>query len=372
MLKVGIVGCGKIADDHAEQLQRIEGCEMVGVCDREPLMARQMSQRFPVKAWFSNLEDMLSEAQPDVVHVTTPPQSHFSVAKTCLEAGCHVYVEKPFTVDANEARKLISIAESRGLRLTAGHDCQFRHAARRMRALIQQGFLGDRVAHMESYFCYELGPGAYASALLTDKNSWVRKLPGGLLQNVISHGIAPIAEHLAGGTPQVTASGSISPLLRGLGETELIDELRVMLSDEQGTTAFFTFSSQMRPALHQFRIFGDRNALVADQDQETLIRLRGKRYVSYLEKFYPPVTIAQDYLRNSAGNIRRFLKRDFHMKSGMKFLIESFYRSIEEGSPVPIPYREIILTAEIMDLIFTQLRPDADLPSSTPLAAAVS
>jgi hypothetical protein len=54
--------------------------------------------------------------------------------------------------------------------------------------------------------------------------------------------------------------------------------------------------------------------------------------------------------------VRRFLKRDFHMKSGMKFLIESFYRSIVEDTPVPIPYREIILTAHIMDQIFSQLR----------------
>jgi len=49
MLRVAIVGCGKIADDHCSQIQRIKGCEIVGVCDQEPLMARQLSERFPVK-----------------------------------------------------------------------------------------------------------------------------------------------------------------------------------------------------------------------------------------------------------------------------------------------------------------------------------
>ena len=53
MLKVAIVGCGKIADAHAAQIQRIEGCEIVGVCDREPLMARQLYERFPVKGYFT-------------------------------------------------------------------------------------------------------------------------------------------------------------------------------------------------------------------------------------------------------------------------------------------------------------------------------
>src|SRR2546426_6706302 len=60
MLKVAIVGCGKIADAHASQIQRIKGCEIVGVCDREALMARQLSERFPVKRYFTDLTDRKS------------------------------------------------------------------------------------------------------------------------------------------------------------------------------------------------------------------------------------------------------------------------------------------------------------------------
>jgi hypothetical protein len=55
-------------------------------------------------------------------------------------------------------------------------------------------------------------------------------------------------------------------------------------------------------------------------------------------------------------NVKTFLARDFHTMSGMKYLIEAFYRSITDGTPVPIPYREILLTARIMDAIFDQLR----------------
>jgi predicted dehydrogenase len=361
MLKVGIVGCGKIADDHAEQIQRIKGCEIVGVCDREPLMARQLYQRFPIRQYFSDLDEMLGNARPDVVHITTPPQSHFSVAKTCLAAGCHVYVEKPFTLYAHEAEELLKFADAQGLKVTAGHDDQFRHSARLMRELIHGGFLGGPPVHMESHFCYELSRNSYAGPLLSDKNYWVRKLPGGLLHNVISHGIARIAEYVTSEAPEVVAYGFISPLLRSLGETELIDELRVIISDEQRATAYFTFSSQMRPALHQFRAYGSKNGLLLDQDQETLIKLRGQRYVSYVEKFVPPLSMARADFSNAVTNIRRFLRKDFHMKSGMKYLIQSFYTSITENLPVPIPYREILLTARIMDQIFDQVRTRREL-----------
>jgi predicted dehydrogenase len=354
MLRVAIVGCGKIADAHAASIQRIENCRIVGVCDREELMARQLYDRFPIDCYHNDLNKLLDKSRPDVVHITTSTQSHFPVARQCMERGCHVYVEKPFTLDEHEAVDLINLAETKGLKLTAGHDDQFSHVARRLRALVQDGYLGGPPLHMESYYYYQL-TGAYARALLGDKQHWVRRLPGQLLQNIISHGVARIAEYIQIENPEVVAYGFTSPFLQSLGENEIIDELRVIISGNKRTTAYFTFSSQMRPDLHQFRIYGTQNGLILDADNETLIRLRGHRYLSYAEKFIPPVNFARQYLGNLAHNVKLFLANDFHMKSGMKFLIERFYQSISEDAPLPIPYREILLTTRIMDHIFEQV-----------------
>jgi predicted dehydrogenase len=355
MLKVGIVGCGKIADSHALQIQRIQGCEIVGVCDREPLMAKQLYERFPVKDYFTDLTELVDRARPDVVHITTPAESHFDIAKFCLEQGCHVYVEKPFTLYAEQAQRLVDLAERRGVKLTVGHNDQFSHVARRMRALVLGGYLGGPAVHMESYYSYDLGDPSYARALLGDKHHWVRRLPGKLLQNVISHGIARIAEFLTSDTPHVIAHGFVSSLLKQIDESEIVDELRVIISQEGGTTAYFTFSSQMRPAIHQLRVYGPKNGLVLDQDHEILIKLPGQKFKSYADHFIPPVLLAKQHLGNLVTNLRLFIGRDFHMDSGMKYLIESFYRSIREDAPVPIPYREILLTARIMDAIFEQV-----------------
>jgi predicted dehydrogenase len=357
MVKAAIVGCGKIADSHASQIQRIKGCEIVGVCDREELMAKQICERFAIHRSFSQLDDLIDQARPDVVHVTTPPQSHFEIARQCLERGCHVYVEKPFTLDTSEAEQLIGLAETKRLKITVGHDDQFRHVARRMRQLIQSGYLGGPPVHMESSYCYELGEDSdYAKALLSDKQHWIRRLPGQLLHNIISHGIARVAEHFTTDRPQVIACGFVSPRLRKMGENEIVDELRVIINEEDRMTAYFTFSSQMRPSIHQFRVYGPKNGLFLDQDQETVIKLRGRRFKSYGETFAPPIVFATQYLENLVENAKTFLARDFQMKSGMKHLIESFYRSIVHDTPVPIPYREIMRTARIMDAIFDQIR----------------
>ncbi len=355
MLKVAIVGCGKIADAHAAQIQRIKDCEIVAACDREPLMAKQLCDRFPIQQRFTDLTELLSASRPDVVHITTSPEGHFELTSLCLEYGANVYVEKPFAVYAHEAQKLVEIAEKKGLKLTAGHNYQFSPAARRMRDLVKSGYLGGNAVHIESHYGYNLADPSYARALLGDKQHWVRRLPGKLLQNIISHGIARIAEFLITDNPQVVAYGFVSPVLKSIGETEIIDELRVIISEEERTTAYFTFSSQMKPSIHELRVFGSKNGLVLDQDHDILLKLRGNKYKSYADKFVPSAQFAMQHLGNLVTNLRLFLSNDFHMDSGMKYLMESFYNSIREGTPVPIPYREILLTTRIMGEIFDQL-----------------
>lgn len=363
VLKAALIGCGKIADAHASQILRLPGVEIVAACDTEPLMVRQLLDRFPVRRGFTNIDDLIREARPDVIHITAPPHTHFEIAQKCLKHGCHVYVEKPFTLYEEEAQRLINCANQNGLRITSGHDDQFTHAARRMRSLVASGYLGSGPVHMESYYCYDLGATAYAHAVLSDKHHWVRQLPGGLLQNIISHGIARIAEFLQDGSLDVMAYGFTSNRLKKLGETQLIDELRVVLSQPERVTAYFTFSSQMRPGLHQFRIYGTQNGLVLDHDQETLIRLPGRRLPSYSEMFVSPVTLSLQQIGNVLINLKTFLRSDFHMKSGMNFLIKSFYQAIIDNTPDPIPHREILLTARIMDTIFAQLNSSRSQPA---------
>jgi len=355
VLKIAIVGCGKIADSHAAQIQRIQGCEIVAVCDREILMARQLHDRFPIKHFFSDPTELLERARPDVVHITTPPEGHFELARLCIQHGANVYIEKPFALYAPQAQKLIELAGERGVKLTAGHNDQFSPVARRMRSLVQSGYLGGQPVHMESHYSYDLGDPSYAQALLGDKNHWIRRLPGKLLQNIISHGIARVAEFLTTDRPHVLAYGFVSPVLKSIQETEIIDELRVIISEDERTTAYFTFSSQMKPAIHEFRIYGPKNGLILDQDHDILLKLRGNKYKSFGDKFIPPAQFAGQHLTNLTKNLKLFLANDFHVDSGMKYLIESFYSSIREGTPPPIAYREILLTARIMDAIFDQV-----------------
>lgn len=354
-MNIGIIGCGKIADEHASAILAQGGAEIVGACDRDQLMARQFAERFGVARHFRDAKEMLRACRPRVVHITTPPQSHFALGKLCIEEGCSVFIEKPFTVNADEARELVALAEARGVKLTAGHNHQFSHAATEVRQLVKKGFLGGSVTHMESVFCYKIDDERYAKALLGDKKHWVRALPGKLLHNVISHGVCKIAEFLRSDTPEVIAVGFSSPLLVSIGEKEIVDELRVVIREEAGATAYFTFSSQIGPGLHQFRLHGPGGSLWADYNQQWVLRAKKGGFRSYLNQFLPPMEFGKQQLFSGLGNMTKFIRNEFHEDTGRRRLIRLFYESVETGGPVPIPYREIVLTSEIMDQIFSQI-----------------
>jgi predicted dehydrogenase len=355
MLRVAIVGCGKIADQHVQAISRIPDCRIVSVCDRELLMAKQLGERFGVSACFSDLTKMLELTSPDAVHITTPPQGHYSLAEQCLGHGSHVYLEKPFTVTAREAHTLLHLAETYGLKITAGHNYLFTLEMLEMRRLVKTGFLGGKPVHLESHFSYDLEDARYVGPLLGNRNHWVRQLPGQLLQNVVSHGIARLAEFLDDDLTEIDARAHQSPRLRKLGGQEVLDELRVMIRDKSGTTAFFCFSTQIQPGLSQFRICGPRNSIVVDQASGSVIRNEKRSYKSYLTFFIPPLQNAREHLRNARRNLLNFAGRKLYQDSGMTELISRFYQSIRFSAPPPIPYREILLTARIMDEIFSQI-----------------
>ncbi len=81
MLRIALIGCGKIADQHLWAIKRVADCQVVAACDRELLMADQLAERFAIPETFADAAVMLQKIKPDVVHITTPPQSHYSLGR---------------------------------------------------------------------------------------------------------------------------------------------------------------------------------------------------------------------------------------------------------------------------------------------------
>ena len=149
-----IVGTGYIAEFHVRGIQEADGVELVAVCDANPELASAFAAGCGVPA-YDFIDSMLAEERVDVVHVLVPPDLHHSVAKTALNAGAHVFVEKPMIVSSDEAAELLANAATNGLTVGVNHSMLFEGAFRKLRDHVRGGDLGP-VDHLTFNYFTEL------------------------------------------------------------------------------------------------------------------------------------------------------------------------------------------------------------------------
>ncbi|HEX2868475.1 MAG TPA: Gfo/Idh/MocA family oxidoreductase [Ignavibacteriales bacterium] len=124
-LKLGIIGTGHLGKLHTKVSKTIAECELTGIYDMDPEKAKECGSEFNVNV-FSSLDDILQKS--DAVSIVATTSAHYELAKKALEAGRHVFVEKPITKTIPEAGELVSLAEKKSLNLQVGHIERFNPA----------------------------------------------------------------------------------------------------------------------------------------------------------------------------------------------------------------------------------------------------
>jgi myo-inositol 2-dehydrogenase/D-chiro-inositol 1-dehydrogenase len=143
-LRVGVIGCGPIGTLHAEAVCRSPLASLVGVCDVDRGRAEGLASRLGrgVSAC-TRSSDLLKPGRIDVAAIATPDHLHVEVALEAIEAGCHVFCEKPLATSAAEARRLVEAADRRGVILGVDYNRRFGFGYRRARSLLDGGRLGS-------------------------------------------------------------------------------------------------------------------------------------------------------------------------------------------------------------------------------------
>jgi predicted dehydrogenase len=347
-LRVALVGCGQIADAHLGEIRKLPNADLAAVCDCERDLAVQAAARFGVPQIFDKVEQMLTATRPDVVHITTPPQTHKALAIEVLHRGAHVYLEKPFAVDLNEAEEIIAAADAANRMLCVGHDQLYDPAWEECRDLHSRGLLGE-IVHIDAVLGYDF-TGPFGRLVSSDPDHWVHRLPGGIFHNTISHAVCKITDFLPDDRPEVQAFWIASPEARGIPT-----ELRVLLRGER-TTASLVSSCAARPVQRVTRVYGTQGSVEVDLDTRLVRHFPTLRWPGAFAKIEGPYRQARDAKRHLRRAMRRFFKSELHYFTGMRTLIDRFYRAILEEAYPPIAYREICRVTDIMDRIFVTCR----------------
>ena len=229
----GILGTGRISHEFAAGLRDTPDAETLAVGSRTEDSAREFAAWFGIARHYGSYAELVSDPEVDVVYVATPHPFHAENVALCLEAGKHVLCEKPMTVNAAQAERLIALAEDNGLFLMEGMWTRFFPLMERVRHLISSGAIGEpRLLHVDFGFRAPFDP-------------WQRlfnpDLGGGALLDVGVYCVS-LSSMIFGPPDRVTG-------LAHLGETGVDEQSAAIL--EHGDGRISTMSIAIRTATPQ-------------------------------------------------------------------------------------------------------------------------
>ena len=349
MTTAALVGTGNIARQHLACLRELPGVEVAAVCDLSPARAESAAERFGVARWFTDAAEMLDAVRPDVVHVTTPPASHFPLASAALRAGAHVIVEKPATVTAGELATLADQARAGGRLLVEDYNYVFNHAARAISDRVASGEFGE-VTHVEVFIALDiLGPGSPFS----DPNAPhpCLALPGGAVADFLSH-LASLAHafvgpHLEARTSWGNRSGPSSPLP--------FDEFRALVDAERGTAAL-GFSARTQPDAFWLRVYGTKMQAVANLFETRLTIDRPRGGPKPLRPLWNGLAEAREVRRSAFGTLKRKLSGGPGAYEGLWDLLGRTYRAVQTDRPPPVTLDQVLAVNRLVEA----LKPEPD------------
>lgn len=331
MLKIGVIGCGKMGLHHIRAIQIQPSVQIVGVAD--PLFnsgsySGVLQDNTPV---FHDATTLLVETHPDVVHITTPPGTHAALAKLALQQNAHVYVEKPFVLNEAEAHELVELAEERKLKLCPGHQVLYQTPARDARQSLQN--IGQ-VVHIESYFSFRT----------------VRRniTPVDQLIDILPHPVYVLLDFLRASQHQERDASLVGIDVRPSGE------VRALLQAGD-VSAVLIVTLQGRPIESYLRIVGTNGSILADFVRGTVVKLLGPG-ASVFSVLMNPYSEAWQVFSRSTASFAKLVFQRRKSYPGLAELIHAFYSSIQTGGQAPFNAGSIIDTVRVCEWITGNLR----------------
>jgi predicted dehydrogenase len=342
-MKAALIGAGQIARQHLACLRSLPGVEVAAVCDRSPATAECAAERYGSRAWFTDHRQMLREVKPDVVHVTTPPASHFSLAMEALEAGAHVIVEKPATTTFEEVDTLLRRAREKDLAVVEDYNYLFNRAPREIVRRIECGEFGA-VTHVEVLICLELfGPGGFADPNAPNP---ILSTPGGAIADFLPH-LASLAHLFVGAHRNAHAvwtkrRPSLLPY----------DEFRAVLEGERGT-ASLGFSACSQPDAFWLRVYGERMQASANLFEARLTFDGPRAGPKPLQPFFSGLEEGRTIRRAAVRTLLRKFKGPGAYE-GLWDLLGRTYRALADRSTLPVSARQVLEVNRLVDALKPQ------------------
>lgn len=263
MVRVGVVGLGKMGLSHHAMINAHPEVEVVAVCDATGYVLDVLNKYTGVRT-FSDYDNMLRDAQLDAVIIATPSRSHEPMVRSALDRGIHVFCEKPFVLTARDGLELAQLAQSKSLVNQVGYHYRFVAAFQEVKRLLDLGAIGE-VTHAMAE--------AYGPVALKPKGStWrsQRSEGGGCLYDYAAHPLNLLNWYF--GAPDAVGG----TVLNSIFSKETEDEVYSTLYFEGGKSAQLSVNwsdESYRKMSTKITLWGTTGRITADR-QECQVYLR--------------------------------------------------------------------------------------------------
>ncbi len=343
-LKSSVIGTGAISKEHLSFLAKSERAHLASVCDLSKAAAKYAAQRFGAESTYTNYRQMLDEVMPDVVHILTPPHTHKQIAKDCLEAGVHVFCEKPITPTYDEFQELWTCAQSRNRWLIEYQNYCFNKKILAIQQLITDGILGE-VQEVEVRVAVPVRDGG----IFADENlpNPIHKMPAGVIHDFITH-LCSLVVRFIPDFERVNAVWSN----HGGGNLFRYDDLDAIVISGSAH-ARIRFSCHTPPKAFEVRVRGSKGYAETDLFQPYLrcvIPRAGELLSPLINHFINGCDLVGASFTNFHNKIMQKT-----VYEGMYRLLDKTYEALIDGEAPPISFLEMERTNRLVNLLLSKV-----------------
>jgi nucleoside-diphosphate-sugar epimerase/predicted dehydrogenase len=348
-VKIGIVGCGLNSDYHISFAKDYPEAEIAGVVDKDQEKAQKCADKYGIRKIYSRIQDLVEEQGPNVIHIVTPPYTHYLLAKEAIQYQCQVLVEKPMTLHTQEARDLYDLAERRNVKICPMHNHFFDPCMVMARTLIEDGKVGN-IINIESHYGLNTRIDAFRKYPAPNVLPWIYSLPGGVFHDFMSHPLYVMLPYI--GKPQ-----AIQVMEKSFGELpqNISDELRILIHGEKAF-GVLTFSFAAKPPLHFLRIYGTQMVVNVDFNTMTTTLHSLSHLPKAAQKATYNLSESWQLFSSTVSNVWNFGRGKLRPYQGMKVLIHKFYDAVHGKGEIPVSKDEALPVIQTMDEIWKQVK----------------
>ena len=325
-IPVAIVGAGLMGRWHAHAAEKA-GARVVGVADVDMDAASRLSNRYRTAAPFVHIEQMLVRSNPAVVHICSPKTTHYSIAQTLINSGCHLLIEKPMTCTALETESLFESADAYRVYVNPVHQFAFQDGVLKARRLLPR--IG-RLVDISAVVASAGGAGLPINQL--DE----------LAADVLPHPLSLIQLFLPGQLSEISWR-TISP---AHGDLRILGEI-------SGITLSVLVSFNARPSANYLVIRGTQGTIGVNLFHGYSFVESGE--VSRHRKVLGPFLRSFRECGSAASNLAYRFIRNEPAYPGLQRLVRSFYEAIRTNVLPPISRSDSLEIARVRDELVSSL-----------------